>query len=130
GLAISEIVKLPYTGVLDPVMEFLKREKFIEVRGSTGFGESAFQYIITERGSEKAREAMERSHYAGPAPVPLATYIEAISSQNRKKLIVHQEDLRKVMTNLIVSDDMLSRIGPAVNSGRSIFLFGPPGNGK
>ena len=130
GITISEIVKLPYTGVLDPVMEFLKREKFIEVRGSTGFGESAFQYIITERGSDKAREAMERSQYAGPAPVPLTKYIDAIGNQNRKKLVVHQEDLRKVMTNLIVSDDMLSRIGPAVNSGRSIFLFGPPGNGK
>jgi SpoVK/Ycf46/Vps4 family AAA+-type ATPase len=130
GIRISEIVKLPYTGVLDPVMEFLKREKFVEVRGSTGFGESSFQYIITDKGSEKAREAMERSQYAGPAPVPLAVYIESSRMQNRKKLVVHQEDLRKVMTNLIVSDEMLSKVGPAVNSGRSIFLYGPPGNGK
>jgi predicted ATPase with chaperone activity len=111
-------------------MEFLKREKFVEVRGSTGFSESAFKYIITERGAEKAREVMERSQYAGPAPVPLAAYIEAIRMQNRKKLIVHQSDLRKVMNNLVVGDDMLSRIGPAVNSGRSIFMYGPPGNGK
>ena len=130
GVSISEVVKLPYTGVLDPVIEFLKREKFIEVRGSTGFGESSFKYIVTERGADKAREAMERSQYAGPAPVPLADYVESIQLQNRKKLIVHQEHLRQVMTNLIVSDEMLSKIGPAVNSGRSIFLYGPPGNGK
>ncbi|HLV37231.1 MAG TPA: hypothetical protein VKY59_19080 [Spirillospora sp.] len=130
GIRIGEIVKLPYTGVLDPVMEFLKREKYVEVRGAAGFGESSFQYLITDKGAEKAREAMERSHYAGPAPVPLDSYIESSRLQNRKKLIVHQEDLRKVMTNLIVSDEMLSKIGPAVNSGRSIFLYGPPGNGK
>ncbi len=73
---------------------------------------------------------MERTQYAGPAPVPLNRYIDSIRLQNRKKLIVHQADLRAIMTNLVVSDEMLSRIGPAVNSGRSIFLYGPPGNGK
>ncbi len=130
GHAISDIVKLPYTGVLDSIMEFLKREKFVEVRGQSGFGESAFQYLISEKGADKAREAMERSQYAGPAPVPLRMYIESAKEQNRKKLIVHQEDLRKVMTNLVISDEMLSKVGPAVNSGRSIFLYGPPGNGK
>jgi len=130
GHAIADVVKLPYTGVLDSIMEFLKREKFVEVRGQSGFGESAFQYLISEKGADKAREAMERSQYAGPAPVPLRMYIESAKEQNRKKLIVHQEDLRKVMTNLVISDEMLSRVGPAVNSGRSIFLYGPPGNGK
>jgi predicted ATPase with chaperone activity len=130
GHAISDIVKLPYTGVLDSIMEFLKREKFVEVRGQSGFGESAFQYLISEKGADKAREAMERSQYAGPAPVPLRMYIESAKEQNRKKLVVHQEELRKVMTNLVISDEMLSKVGPAVNSGRSIFLYGPPGNGK
>src|SRR5690606_2008676 len=110
-----EIVKLPYTGVLDQVMEFLKREKFVEVRGSDGFGESAYRYLIVEKGSEKAREAMERSQYAGPAPVPLKAYIESTREQNRKKLVVHRDDLRQVMTNLIIEDEMLDRIGPAVN---------------
>jgi hypothetical protein len=130
GLEIGATVKLPFQGVLDPVVEFLKREKYVEVRGSTGFSESGFRYIITEKGSDKAREAMERTQYAGPAPVPLNRYIDSIRLQNRKKLIVHQADLRAIMTNLVVSDEMLSRIGPAVNSGRSIFLYGPPGNGK
>lgn len=130
GHVISDTIKLPFTGVMDPVIEFLKREQFIDIRGQTGIGEVSFRYIITEMGASKAREAMDRSQYAGPAPIPLETYIESIELQNRKKLIVHQQDLRKIMTNLIVSDEMLSMIGPAVNSGRSIFLFGPPGNGK
>lgn len=130
GHAISDIVKLPFTGVLDGVLEFLKREKFVEVRGSGGFGESSFRYVISSKGSEKAREALERSQYAGPAPVALNQYIESMHIQNQSRPPVHQEDLRKLMDNLVVSDDMLSKVGPAVNSGRSIFLYGPPGNGK
>ncbi|NDJ62555.1 MAG: ATP-binding protein [Chloroflexi bacterium] len=130
GHTISDIVKLPYTGVLDTVMEFLKREKFIEVRGSGGLGEAGYQYMISGKGAEKAREAMERSQYAGPAPVTLSQYIESTHEQNREKLVVHREDMMRVMENLVVSEEMLNKIGPAVNSGKSVFLYGPPGNGK
>ncbi len=130
GHAISEVVKLPFTGVLDDLLEFLKRERFVEVRGAGGFGESSFRYVISERGAEKAREALERSQYSGPSPVTLRQYIEAMHEQNKERPPVHQEDLRKLMDNLVIADEMLSKIGPAVNSGRSIFLYGPPGNGK
>ncbi len=130
GHQIGEICKLPFVGVLDVVFDFLKREKFVEVRGSGGFGEASFQYLISEKGAEKAREALARSQYAGPCPVTLTQYVRAMREQNRTKLVVHQGDLNKVMTNLVVSEDMLAKVGPAINSGRSIFLFGPPGNGK
>ncbi|MBC7810195.1 MAG: ATP-binding protein [Burkholderiales bacterium] len=130
GHAISDIVKLPFTGIVEHVMEFLKREKFVEVRGSGGFGEASFQYLISTKGAEKAREALERSQYAGPAPVVLEQYIYAMREQNRKRLVVHEEELKMVTKDLVISDEMLGRIGPAINSGRSIFLYGPPGNGK
>lgn len=130
GHEISDIIKLPYIGVLENIMDFLKREKYVEVRGSGGFGEASYQYVISVKGSEKAREALERSQYAGPAPVTLNQYVQAMRAQNRERLIVHQEDLRQVMQQLVISDEMLGRIGPAINSGRSIFLYGPPGNGK
>jgi hypothetical protein len=130
GHDISEIIKLPFVGVVDSIMDFLKREKYVEVRGSGGFGESSYQYVISAKGSEKAHEAMERSQYAGPAPVPLPEYVKAMRMQNRERLVVHREDLQMVMQHLVISDEMLDRIGPAVNSGRSIFLYGPPGNGK
>lgn len=130
GHDISEVVKLPYVGVVDSIMDFLKREKYVEVRGSGGFGESSYQYVISAKGSEKAHEAMDRSQYAGPAPVPLPEYVKAMRLQNRERLVTHKEDLRMVMQHLVISDEMLDRIGPAVNSGRSIFLYGPPGNGK
>ncbi|MBZ0276684.1 MAG: ATP-binding protein, partial [Anaerolineae bacterium] len=130
GHDIAEIVKLPFVGVLDNIMDFLKREKYVEVRGSGGFGEASYQYVISGKGSEKAHEAMDRSQYAGPAPVTLSDYVRAMRMQNRERLVVHQDDLRMVMQHLVISDEMLDRIGPAVNSGRSIFLYGPPGNGK
>jgi energy-coupling factor transporter ATP-binding protein EcfA2 len=130
GHVISDIVKLPYQNVLDGVMDFLKREKYVEVKGSGGIGEAGFQYVISGKGVEKAREALERSQYAGPAPVTLTQYIEAMRNQNREKLIVHEEEMKQVMKSLVISEDMLARIGPAINSGKSIFLYGPPGNGK
>lgn len=130
GHQICDIVKLPFTGVVDQIMEFCKREKYVEVRGTGGIGEAGYQYIISAKGSEKAREALERSQYAGPAPVTLNQYIESMREQNRERLIVHEDSLKTVMRDLVISEEMLARIGPAVNSGKSIFLYGPPGNGK
>ena len=130
GHQIAEIVKLPYTNVLDSVIDFLKREKMIEVRGSGGVGEAGYQYLISQKGADKAREAMDRSQYAGAAPVTLNQYIRAMREQNREKLIVHEEQMKHVMKDLVISDEMLARIGPAINSGKSVFLYGPPGNGK
>lgn len=130
GYVISDTIKLPFTGILDSVVDFLKREKFVEVGVSSGFGEAGFRYIITGKGVEKAQEALDRSQYAGPAPVSLKQYIDAMHQQNRKRPPIHQPQLRGLMENLVISDEMLSLVGPAVNSGRSIFLYGPPGNGK
>jgi hypothetical protein len=130
GHEIAEIVKLPYTGVLESIIDFLKREKYIEVRGAGGFGEASYQYIISVKGSEKARDALERSQYAGAAPVTLQQYIESQRAQNRERLLVQEAELKQVLQHLVISDELLGRIGPAINSGRSIFLYGPPGNGK
>ncbi len=130
GHTIADIVKLPFTGVLDSVIDFLKREKFIEVKGSGGLGEASFQYLISNAGAAKAREALERSQYAGPAPVTLQQYIASLRSQNKERLLVHEEQMKSVTDHLVISEEMLARIGPAINSGRSMFLYGPPGNGK
>ncbi len=130
GHQISDVVRLPYTGVLDKVVEFLKREKLVDIVGSGGIGEASYRYMITSMGIDKALEAMRKTQYVGPAPVPYHDYLDAMRAQNREKINVHQADLRRIMTDLVISDEMLSKIGPAVNSGTSIFLYGPPGNGK
>ncbi len=130
GFAVAEAMALPFSAVVDQVLEALKREQFVEVKSQVGFGEGSFQYAITSAGMARAREALERSQYSGPAPVPLTQYNEAIRRQSRSRPTVHPRTMRLALADLILSDTTFHRIGPAVNSGQSIFLYGPPGNGK
>src|SRR5450631_1225308 len=130
GSKVADTVKLPYTGVVDQVMEFLKREKYVEVKGQGGLGEAAFQFIISAKGVDKAKEVLERSQYAGAAPVTLDQYIDAMKAQNRTRVTATPDVMKKALGHLVISETMYGKIGPAVNSGKSIFLYGPPGNGK
>jgi predicted ATPase with chaperone activity len=131
GVKIAEEIALPFAGVVDQILESLKREKFVEVKSSQmGLGEGAYQYAITGAGISRAREALERSQYAGPAPVPLDVYIDSVQRQSRSRTQVTNRILRQVLSHLVISEKTYQRIGPAVNSGTSIFFYGPPGNGK
>src|SRR5690606_17259390 len=130
GNEVAEQMHLPFTGVVEYVLESIKREKFVEVRGGGGLGSGAFQYVLTARGLEKAHEALARTQYAGPCPVTLAQYVAAMNAQARARLTVHRDLLEKALHGLTISEEMFGRIGPAVNSGKAIFMYGPPGNGK
>jgi len=132
GFKIAEEIALPFSGLADQLLEALKREKFIEVKSSQqmGLGEGTYQYAITGLGISRAREALERSQYAGPAPVPLKIYNQAILRQSRSRTTIISQVLRQSLTHLTLSEKIFQRIGPAVNSGTSIFFYGPPGNGK
>ncbi|MFZ3080471.1 MAG: AAA family ATPase, partial [Bellilinea sp.] len=131
GFKLAEEIALPFTGVLDQILEALKREKSLEVRSSQmGLGEGAYVYAITGAGTDRAREALDRSQYAGPAPVPLARYIESIHKQSRSHMQVTPRIMHQVLSAMVLSEQAYQRLGPAVNSGTSIFLYGPPGNGK
>ena len=83
--AISESMELPFS-VVETLLAFLKREKFIETVGSSGLGEQQYQYALSDRGAEKAVEALERNQYVGPTPVPFAAVRRrrdgAVDSQN------------------------------------------------
>jgi len=130
GHELSERMRLPYPGVVDQVLEFLKREQLCEVKGAGGFAEAAYQYAISEKGRAMGREALDRSQYAGPAPVTLDAYTAMIHRHPLGKVVVHQRTMRQALAHLVINEDTFSQLGPAVNSGRSIFLFGHPGNGK
>jgi energy-coupling factor transporter ATP-binding protein EcfA2 len=130
GFKVAEAMALPFAGMVDQILEALKREKFVEVKTQVGFGEGSYQYAITGAGIARAREALERSQYAGPAPVPLAFYNESIRRQSRARPTVHPSAMKQALAQLTLSARTVDRIGPAVNSGTSIFLYGPPGNGK
>jgi len=130
GFVVAEAMALPFAGLVDQVLEALKREKFVEVKTQVGFGEGSYQYAITGAGIARAREALERSQYAGPAPVPLSVYNESVRRQSRGRPTVHARIMRQALADLVLSERTFNQIGPAVNSGTSIFLYGPPGNGK
>jgi len=131
GYELAEKIALPYTALVDKIVESLKREKFIEVKASTmGLGEGSYQYGITQAGINRAREALDRSQYAAEAPVTLAEYNNAIRRQSLGKLNVSPRALRSYLSDLVLSEDIINRVGPAINSGTSVFIYGPPGNGK
>ncbi len=131
GFKVAELIALPFAGITSQILEMLKREKLIEVKSSQGgLGEGAYTYAITEAGIRRAREALERSQYAGPAPVPLEVYNDAIRRQKAGRITVTVRNLRQLLSHLVISEKTLHRLGPALNSGTSIFLYGPPGNGK
>ena len=131
GVEIADEICLPFSGVVDQVMEFLKREQLCEVKGaSAGFGQSTYEYTITGKGITRAREVADRGQYVGPAPVPLEDYAEGIRRQPMLTSSIHEQAMRQALSHLVVDDEILDMIGPAVNSGRSMFLYGAPGNGK
>ncbi len=131
GHKIAEEITLPLAGVTDQLLTTLKQEKFIETKSAQGgLGEGGYTYGITGAGILRAREAMERSQYAGPAPVPFAVYNEAIRRQKSGRLTVTTRTMRQILSQLVISETIFQRLGPALNSGSSIFMYGPPGNGK
>jgi predicted ATPase with chaperone activity len=130
GQDIAEQLRLPFSGVVEEALTFLKREQLVSITGSKGFDERAFRYSIASAGIERVREALNRSQYVGPAPVTLDAYQKVMRSQTIGSVVVSREEVQKALSHLVVNSKMLMKVGPAVNSGRSIFLFGPPGNGK
>lgn len=131
GFKVAEEIALPFAGVTDLILEALKREKLVEVKSSSvGLGEGSYQFAITGQGIARAREALERSQYAGPAPVPIEVYNEAIRRQGKHRITVTSRTMRQLLSQLVISTATFEQLGPALNSGTSIFMYGPPGNGK
>ena len=78
-------MSLPFN-IVDTILGFLKREKFIEVVGSVGIGEQEYQYTLSERGADKAAEALERNQYVGPTPVPFEDYVAVVKEQSVRQI--------------------------------------------
>ncbi|MDQ3045240.1 MAG: ATP-binding protein [Chloroflexota bacterium] len=128
--SISDEMCLPFFNIVDRALMLLKKEELIEVGGSQGFGELAYQYSITPKGVIRVHQALDRTTYVGPAPVTLDHYKAVIKSQAIAEVRVGPNEVRAAMADLVLEDTVLDAMGQAVNTGRSLFLFGPPGNGK
>lgn len=130
GRAIADTIHLPFQGVVSLALDFLKREQMCEIKGAGSLGPASYEYVITTKGMARTRELMERTTYVGPAPVPWEDYIKAIEEQRSRRLTVNPISMKKALSHLVLEESVFAKIGPAANSGKSMFLYGPPGNGK
>jgi predicted ATPase with chaperone activity len=130
GAEVADQLKLPWTGVIENVIDHLATEKLVDMRGGKGFGRVSVDFQLTDKGREYARDALARTTYVGPAPVPIEQYNALIQQQTRETPTVSKKQLELALSHLVVPENIVDKLGPAVNSGRSLFLFGPPGNGK
>ena len=126
---VSERIKLP-PAIVNDALEVLKRHKYVEVRGASDYSALKYRYSMTGIGGARAAELLDICRYIGPAPVSLDAYIAMTRSQTVKHVIVDEATVRTAFADLIVSEELLDKIGPAVSAGRAIFIYGPPGNGK
>ena len=127
GRNICGQIKLPF-GIVEPMLKQLKHDQLLAFRGAAEMGDYEFQ--ITDYGRERAKRYAEECSYFGAAPVQLKDYLTAMAAQSIAKQSASEEDLKKAFGDLIMEKSMLDRLGPAINSGRGMFLFGEPGNGK
>ena len=123
---MSQVTRVP--SVLDEVLEWLRKEHLVEVsQASAGAGRLNYVYKLTEAGEERAQAAMERSQYVGPFPVPVHYYNRAIELQTQTSRKISPQKIQEALSDLVLPADFHRRIGPAVNSGASLFLYGPSG---
>ena len=130
GREVAGVLKLPYLNVVAKILGELRREYRIEIGGSAGSGEAYYRYVITDSGRRHARELMEDCQYVGAAPVTLEAYTEVAKVQSLVGQTVGAQQLREALSHLVLSDAFLDGLGPALNSGGSLFLYGKVGNGK
>jgi predicted ATPase with chaperone activity len=130
GGQIARAMRLHFSTVVSPILRELKAQHLVEVVGGSSLSQASYQYSITNKGGERARELLMRNRYVGPCPVSLRHYIEAVERQAQNHPLVKEAAVRQAMEGLILAEEVIERIGPAVNSQESVFIYGPPGNGK
>jgi hypothetical protein len=129
GTGLADKLRLPYS-VLDALIQHARVEKLVEVRGTSGAGAAGYRYVLTDLGRERAMQFFDINRYVGPAPVPLAQYNAYVRACMVARPYVDRDRLATGFDHLVVNKTMYDQIGPAVNSGKSLFLYGAPGNGK
>lgn len=117
--------------VIEPALQVIKAQHQVEISGGGLLGGPAYKYRITDAGRTRAALFLETSHYVGAAPVPLAQYHKYMAEYRAKApRTATRERVRRAFSHLVISDRVLDQLGPAINAGHSIFVYGPPGNGK
>lgn len=130
-LSLAELARglLLSGSITESILDFMRTEARVEVRPSHS-DMVGLRYALTDRGRAGALDAMQRSGYVGPAPVPLKHYANVVRSQTIHKQTVSRDAMHRAFDDIVLDQDLLDRLGPSLNSGRAIFLYGPAGTGK
>jgi predicted ATPase with chaperone activity len=128
-LDLAERMKLPRR-IVQQLMDEAIQQRFVEAKGAAGSLALSIRYALSEAGRAAAKEALEQSLYMGPAPVCLSAYQEQLGKQRISNEALDIDAMRKGFSGLVVPEHYLRKLLPAVNAGRSVLMFGPPGNGK
>ena len=130
-LTTSQLIeRLGLTGpIVNQVMNFMRAEGRVEVRSRQGL-DAELRYGLTDKGRDEANDAMSRSGYVGPVPVPLPDYVALVGKQSVHGHRVTREAVQDAFAGMVISEELLDRLGPAMNSKRAIILYGHAGTGK
>jgi len=130
-LTTSQVVeRMALSGpIIDQLLQFMRAEGRIEVRSRLGL-DLELRYGLTDKGRHEATDALNRSGYVGPAPVPLADYVALVRKQSVHQEKVTRQAVHDAFEGMVIAGELLDRLGPALNSRRAIFLYGHAGTGK
>ncbi len=131
GGDIAHRIRLPSV-IIDDVIEGLRKQKYIDLKGAGGLGvgKSTLVFQLTSFATDLIKQILERNRYNGPAPVRLEDWFEAVAAQSSRGSRITRAKMEDKFGDLIVKDYIFDGLGPAMNSGRAIFFYGAPGNGK
>jgi hypothetical protein len=131
GGELATAMCIPFAA-LGPLLPAMRKQMLIDIIGQRGSsGDASFVYEIKPpRGSAAVADALAKTSYVGPVPVPFEDYVESVLAQSVRKMIVTRRSIQKAFEDLVMSEAVFNEIGPAINSAASIFFFGYPGNGK
>ncbi len=127
---LARVICLPVP-VTQELVDLARSQRLVEATGTLhATSGNEMGYRLAEAGKARALDALAQSEYYGAAPVPLEVYRQQVARQSIRNIRLTRDRLVAAMGHLILPDDLLDTLGPAVTSGRSILLYGPPGNGK
>ncbi len=130
GVELARRLGLNFT-VVEPVLEMMVAQRHCEIGGGSMIGRASYRYRITDAGRTRAALFLESSHYVGCAPVPLEQYRRYMGAfRDARPRKATREQVRQAFSHLVIGDRVLDQLGPAINAGHSMFVYGPPGNGK
>src|SRR5713226_8946708 len=130
GAQLAATCGLGFQAGIGAILDNLRQDHQVEIRGQRGIGEAGYAYVLTSKGTARALEAQEKTLYRGTLPVPIADYIASVHAQLIDANLVTRARVRRAFADLLAQDSVSDSIGPAIKSGSALFLFGAPGNGK